>query len=74
MSFKDLKLIKPLLKAIEISGYSEPTLVQQKSIPLILEKKDVIVSAQTGTVKTAAFALLILQLLFDKQDAPKRGR
>ncbi|MCA0154503.1 DEAD/DEAH box helicase [Winogradskyella vincentii] len=74
MSFKDLKLIKPLLKAIETSGYTEPTLVQQKSIPLILEKKDVIVSAQTGTGKTAAFALPILQLLFDKQDAPKRGK
>jgi ATP-dependent RNA helicase RhlE len=74
MSFKDLKLIKPLLKAIETSGYTEPTLVQQKSIPLILEQKDVIVSAQTGTGKTAAFALPILQRLFDKQDAPKRGK
>ncbi|BAO76709.1 DEAD/DEAH box helicase [Winogradskyella sp. PG-2] len=74
MSFKDLKLIKPLLKAIDASGYVEPTLVQQKAIPLILERKDVIVSAQTGTGKTAAFALPILQQLFDKQDAPKRGK
>ncbi len=74
MSFKDLKLIKPLLKAIEASGYTEPTLVQQKAIPLVLERKDVIVSAQTGTGKTAAFALPILQQLFDKQDAPKRGK
>ncbi|WP_282043056.1 DEAD/DEAH box helicase [Winogradskyella flava] len=74
MSFKDLKLIKPLLKAIESSGYSEPTLVQQKAIPPILDHKDVIVSAQTGTGKTAAFALPILQQLFDKQDAPKRGK
>ncbi|WP_411895422.1 DEAD/DEAH box helicase [Winogradskyella sp. A2] len=74
MSFKDLKLIKPLLKAVETSGYTEPTLVQQKSIPLILDQKDVIVSAQTGTGKTAAFALPILQKLFDKQDVPKRGK
>ncbi len=74
MSFKDLKLIKPLLKAIEASGYTEPTLVQQKAIPPILDKKDVIVSAQTGTGKTAAFAIPILQQLFDKQDAPKRGK
>ncbi|MBC3847050.1 DEAD/DEAH box helicase [Winogradskyella echinorum] len=74
MSFKDLKLIKPLQKAIEASGYVEPTLVQQRAIPLILDGKDVIVSAQTGTGKTAAFALPILQQLFDKQDAPKRGK
>lgn len=74
MSFKDLHLIKPLQKAIEASGYVEPTLVQQRSIPLVLEGKDLIVSAQTGTGKTAAFALPILQQLFDKQDAPKKGK
>ena len=74
MSFKDLGLIKPLQKAIETSGYVEPTLVQQRSIPFVLDRKDVIVSAQTGTGKTAAFALPILQQLFDKQDAPKKGK
>ena len=74
MSFKDLHLIKPLQKAVEASGYTEPTLVQQRSIPLVLDNKDVIVSAQTGTGKTAAFALPILQQLFDKQDAPKKGK
>lgn len=74
MSFKDLKLIKPLLKAVDASGYTEPTLVQQRAIPLVLDRKDVIVSAQTGTGKTAAFALPILQQLFDKQDAPKKGK
>ena len=41
MSFKDLKLIKPLLKAIDASGYTEPTLVQERTIPVILEGKDV---------------------------------
>ena len=74
MSFKDLNLNKPILKAIEEAGYIDPTLVQEKTIPLVLEKKDVITSAQTGTGKTAAFALPILQLLFDKQDAPKKGK
>jgi len=74
MSFKDLKLNRPLLRAIAEKGYDNPTLVQEKTIPLVLNKKDVIVSAQTGTGKTAAFALPILQALFDKQDAPKKGK
>ncbi len=74
MSFKDLQLNKPILRAIADAGYDAPTLVQERTIPLVLEKKDVITSAQTGTGKTAAFALPILQLLFDKQDAPKKGK
>ncbi|MDO6760152.1 DEAD/DEAH box helicase [Tamlana sp. 2_MG-2023] len=74
MSFKDLKLNRPLLRAVAEAGYDNPTLVQEKTIPLILEKRDVIVSAQTGTGKTAAFALPILQSLFDRQDAPKKGK
>ncbi|RKE98050.1 DEAD/DEAH box helicase [Ichthyenterobacterium magnum] len=74
MSFKDLQLNKPILRAIAEAGYNEPTLVQEQTIPLVLDKKDVITSAQTGTGKTAAFALPILQLLFDKQDAPKKGK
>lgn len=74
MSFKDLQLNKPLLRAIAEAGYDNPTLVQEKTIPLVLDKKDVITSAQTGTGKTAAFALPILQLLFDYQDAPKKGK
>src|SRR5690606_3700000 len=71
MSFKDLQLNKPILRAVAEAGYDNPTLVQEKTIPLILNKKDVIVSAQTVTGKTAAFALPILQLLFDKQDSKK---
>jgi len=74
MQFTDLKLNKPLLKAISESNYQNPTQVQERVIPLVLEKKDIIVSAQTGTGKTAAFALPILQLLFNKQDAPKKGK
>lgn len=74
MSFKDLQLNKPILRAIAEAGYENPTLVQEKTIPFVLEKRDVIVSAQTGTGKTAAFALPILQALFDYQDAPKNGK
>lgn len=74
MSFKDLQLNKPILRAVAETGYDNPTLVQEKTIPLVLSKQDVIVSAQTGTGKTAAFALPILQLLFDKQDTPKKGK
>ncbi len=74
MSFKDLQLNKPLLRAVAEQGYDNPTLVQEKTIPLVLAKRDVITSAQTGTGKTAAFALPILQLLFDKQDAKKGGK
>lgn len=74
MSFKDLKIIKPLLRAVAEAGYDNPTLIQEQTIPLVLEKKDVIASAQTGTGKTAAFALPILQLLYDRQDAPKKGK
>ncbi len=74
MSFKDLQLNRPILRAVAEAGYDSPTLVQEKTIPFVLAKKDVIVSAQTGTGKTAAFALPILQLLFDKQDASKKGK
>lgn len=74
MNFKELQLNKPLLRAVAEQGYDAPTLVQEMTIPRILDKEDVMVSAQTGTGKTAAFALPILQLLFDKQDAPKKGK
>ncbi|WP_157209068.1 DEAD/DEAH box helicase [Mariniflexile maritimum] len=74
MSFKDLQLNRPILRAVAEAGYDNPTLVQQKTIPFVLAKKDVIVSAQTGTGKTAAFALPILQMLFDKQDVSKKGK
>lgn len=74
MSFKDLQLNKPILRAIAEAGYDNPTLVQEKTIPFVLDKKDVIVSAQTGTGKTAAFALPILQQLFNKQDTSKKSK
>jgi len=66
--FEDLKIIEPILKALKDSNYSEPTSIQVKAIPLILSRNDVLGSAQTGTGKTAAFAIPILQHLFlDRQ-------
>ncbi|WP_437291374.1 DEAD/DEAH box helicase [Sorangium sp. So ce406] len=63
MQFADLKLIEPLLRAIEAEGYTAPTPIQEQAIPPILEGNDVLGCAQTGTGKTAAFALPILQRL-----------
>ncbi len=63
MTFHDLNLIAPLLEAVSKEGYTEPTPIQEKAIPFILEGKDIFGCAQTGTGKTAAFALPILQLL-----------
>jgi len=63
MSFEKLGVFKPLLDAIETLGYSEPTIIQKRAIPLVLQKKDIFATAQTGTGKTAAFALPILQRL-----------
>ncbi len=63
MSFEKLKLIPPILKALKDEGYIEPTPIQEQAIPLILEGKDLLGCAQTGTGKTAAFALPILQIL-----------
>ncbi len=63
MSFKSLGLSDALLKAISKKGYETPSAIQQKAIPLILERKDVLASAQTGSGKTAGFALPMLQIL-----------
>lgn len=63
MSFKDLGLSEPVLKGVVAMGYTEPTPIQLRAIPLILEGRDLIGSAQTGTGKTAAFALPALHLL-----------
>lgn len=63
MIFSDLKLIPKLLTALDKKGYKNPTPIQEQSIPHILEGKDIFGCAQTGTGKTAAFALPILQLL-----------
>jgi len=68
MSFEKLGVFKPLLDAISDLGYETPTLVQTRAIPLVLQKKDIFATAQTGTGKTAAFALPILQKLRKPQE------
>ena len=68
MQFEDLEIIEPILKALKEEKYSVPTTIQEKAIPLIINRNDVLGSAQTGTGKTAAFAIPILQHLFlDRQ-------
>ena len=67
MSFEQLGLIEPLLKALQTEGYTTPTPIQQQSIPIILSKRDLLGCAQTGTGKTAAFALPILQILHNDE-------
>ena len=77
MSFEKLGVISPILEAIKELDYSKPTPVQAKVIPLVLEGKDVMATAQTGTGKTAAYALPLLQLLSkktQKSTASKRIR
>lgn len=69
MSFNNLGLSKPILRAIEEQGYTTPTPIQKQAIPIILAKKDVLAGAQTGTGKTAGFTLPLLQLL---SDAPQQ--
>src|SRR5437016_2714092 len=63
MQFSSLRLVEPLLRALKTQGYLTATPVQAKAIPFALEGRDVLACAQTGTGKTAAFALPILQRL-----------
>ena len=72
MTFESLQLSTPLLKALTEEGYSQPTPIQEQAIPLILQGRDVLGCAQTGTGKTAAFALPILQRLDPGVNAPKK--
>jgi len=73
MTFEHLNLIEPILKALKTEGYTIPTPIQEKSIPLILQRKDILGCAQTGTGKTAAFSIPILQLLSENNGQQERG-
>ncbi|WP_161890609.1 DEAD/DEAH box helicase [Pontibacter russatus] len=73
MTFEHLNLIEPILKALKTEGYTTPTPIQEKSIPLILQKRDILGCAQTGTGKTAAFSIPILQLLSESSAQQERG-
>lgn len=67
MAFKKLSIIEPILKAVAEEGYTIPTPIQQQAIPLVLQRKDLLGCAQTGTGKTAAFAIPILQILHEQK-------
>ncbi len=71
MSFKNLNLIEPILKALDSEGYTIPTPIQEQGIPVVLEGKDLLGCAQTGTGKTAAFAIPILQNLYNSKHEEK---
>jgi ATP-dependent RNA helicase RhlE len=73
MTFQELDLIEPILKALQTEGYTQPTPIQEQSIPLILQRKDLLGCAQTGTGKTAAFAIPILQILHKEENAAPPG-
>ncbi len=66
MSFNSLGLSKPILKAVQEQGYTTPSPIQLQAIPVILQRKDILAGAQTGTGKTAGFTLPILELLMQK--------
>lgn len=74
MHFEDLSLIEPLLRAIAAEGYETPTPIQQQAIPHVLTGRDLLGCAQTGTGKTAAFALPILQRLAEAPPPPNGAR
>ena len=74
MNFKDLKLIEPILRALKDQNYREPTEIQAKSSPLVLNGDDVLGSAQTGTGKTAAFAIPIIQHLVNGEQNHQKNR
>ncbi len=71
-TFKELNLIKPILSAVEKAGYTHPTPVQEQAIPHVLAGRDLLGCAQTGTGKTAAFTMPILQLMEAKRIAGRK--
>ena len=74
MTFKELNITEPILKAIEEKGYAVPTPIQGEAIPAALAKRDILGCAQTGTGKTASFAIPIIQhLQMNKEAAKCRG-
>jgi len=72
MQFQDLQLIEPILKALTDTGYTNPTPIQAEAIPSILQGNDLLGCAQTGTGKTAAFSIPILQILYSTANNNKK--
>lgn len=73
MTFENLNLLPQILTSLKAKGYTQPTPIQEKSIPHILAGKDICGSAQTGTGKTASFALPMLQILFNNKAHQRKG-
>ena len=71
MLFENLNLIEPILKALKTEGYTNPTPIQEQAIPVVLDRKDLLGCAQTGTGKTAAFAIPMLQILHTEKGMQK---
>ena len=69
MTFKELGIIEPILKALNAEGYIKPTPIQEQSIPILLQRKDLLGCAQTGTGKTAAFSIPIIQHIHNDKTA-----
>ena len=74
MSFESLNIIEPILRAIKKEGYTTPTPIQAEAIPALLQKRDLLGCAQTGTGKTAAFAVPIIQQLYNEKASEKGKR
>ncbi|WP_345953326.1 DEAD/DEAH box helicase [Mucilaginibacter sp. PAMB04168] len=74
MLFQDLNLIEPILKALKTEGYTQPTPIQEQAIPIILQRKDLLGCAQTGTGKTAAFSIPLLQILHEERTQHKEQK
>jgi len=74
VSFNNLQLIEPLLNALQQEGYSKPTPIQEQAIPVVLAGRDLLGCAQTGTGKTAAFAIPIMQLMHLQKQIDNRQR
>ena len=68
MKFSELNIMEPIMRALTDKGYTDPTPIQIKAIPLLLKRQDVLGCAQTGTGKTAAFAIPIIQLITQEED------
>lgn len=74
MLFENLNLIEPILRALKTEGYTNPTPIQEQAIPIVLSRRDLLGCAQTGTGKTAAFAIPILQILHQQKNNQRDAR
>ena len=74
MNFEKLNIIAPILKALSLKGYTLPTPIQEQAIPVVLSGRDLVGCAQTGTGKTAAFAIPLLQNLYNEQQKALQNR